>query len=54
MKTNIGVLVYVRKRGHFLMLHRNKKKDDMHEGLWVAPGGKKMPPFSYIDENSDV
>ncbi|MBN2726767.1 8-oxo-dGTP diphosphatase [Candidatus Mcinerneyibacteriota bacterium] len=49
MKTNIGVLVYVRKRGHYLMLHRNKKKDDMHEGLWVAPGGKREPNESIPD-----
>jgi 8-oxo-dGTP diphosphatase len=41
MKTNIGVLVYVKRRGRYLMLHRNKKKNDMHEGFWVAPGGKR-------------
>jgi len=35
----MGVLGYIEKGSKVLMLYRNKKKNDMHEGLWVAPGG---------------
>ncbi|PLX15328.1 MAG: hypothetical protein C0601_13185 [Candidatus Muiribacterium halophilum] len=35
----MGVLGYIEKDSKVLMLYRNKKKNDMHEGLWVAPGG---------------
>lgn len=35
----MGVLGYIKKDDRVLMLYRNKKKKDMHEGLWVAPGG---------------
>lgn len=45
----IGVLVYIKKGNDYLMLHRVKKKDDMHEGYWVAPGGKRMPNESITD-----
>ena len=31
------------------MLHRDKKKDDMHRGFWVAPGGKREPNESVPD-----
>ena len=37
----IGVLVYVENDNNFLMMKRNKKEDDFHEGYWVAPGGKR-------------
>ena len=45
----IGVLVYIRKEGRYLMLHRIKKNNDMHEGFWVAPGGKRMLNESITD-----
>lgn len=45
----IGVLVYIKKGDEYLMLHRVKKKNDMHEGFWVAPGGKRMPNESLTD-----
>jgi len=35
-----GTLCYVEKDDHYLMLHRIKKKNDIHEGLWVGLGGK--------------
>ncbi len=35
----LGVLGYIENNGKILMLYRNKKKNDMHEGFWVAPGG---------------
>jgi 8-oxo-dGTP diphosphatase len=37
----IGVLVYVKKDDKYLMIKRNKKNNDFHEGYWVAPGGKR-------------
>ncbi|MBP7653972.1 8-oxo-dGTP diphosphatase [Candidatus Dependentiae bacterium] len=36
----LGVLVYIMRDGKTLMLHRIKKANDCHNGLWVAPGGK--------------
>lgn len=39
-KIKLGVLVYIIKNSKTLMLHRIKKNNDCHNGLWVAPGGK--------------
>jgi len=36
----LGTLVYVINDNKTLMLHRIKKENDCHNGLWVAPGGK--------------
>ena len=36
----LGTLIYLIRDGKTLMLLRNKKKNDCHNGLWVAPGGK--------------
>ena len=36
----LATLCYVEKDGQYLMLHRNKKANDMHKGLWVGLGGK--------------
>lgn len=33
-------LCYIEKDGSYLMLHRNKKKDDENEGKWIGVGGK--------------
>jgi 8-oxo-dGTP diphosphatase len=35
-----ATLCYIRRAGQTLMLHRNKKKNDMHEGKWNGLGGK--------------
>ena len=34
----LGVLVYMERDGHVLMINRQKK--DEHYSLWLAPGGK--------------
>ena len=39
----LATLGYVKKDGRTLMLHRVKKKDDMHEGKWNGLGGKLLP-----------
>ena len=39
----LGTLCYIEKNNQYLMLHRTKKEDDMHEGLWVGLGGKFEP-----------
>ena len=39
----LGTLCYVEKDNKYLMLHRTKKENDMHEGLWVGLGGKFEP-----------
>ena len=36
----LGTHCYIEKDARYLMLHRVKKKNDMHEGLWVGLGGK--------------
>ncbi len=39
----LATLCYVRKHGRTLMLHRVKKRDDVHEGKWNGLGGKFEP-----------
>jgi 8-oxo-dGTP diphosphatase len=36
----LATLCYLRKDGKTLMLHRVKKKNDIHEGKWNGLGGK--------------
>ena len=38
-----ATLCYLRNRGKTLMLHRNKRPDDIHEGKWNGLGGKMEP-----------
>ena len=33
-------LCYIEKDGKYLMLHRNKKENDLNEGKWIGVGGK--------------
>ncbi|MCT4662080.1 MAG: 8-oxo-dGTP diphosphatase [Tissierellales bacterium] len=33
-------LCYLKKDDEVLLLHRNKKENDVHEGLWIGLGGK--------------
>lgn len=39
----LATLCYLRKEGKTLMLYRNKKKNDYHEGKWNGLGGKIEP-----------
>ena len=39
----LATLCYLRKDGHTLMVHRNKKENDMHAGKWNGLGGKMEP-----------
>ena len=36
-------LCYIEQDGKYLMLLRNKKKDDLNEGKWIGVGGKNEP-----------
>ena len=51
MKKNIipAVLCYVRKKGSTLMLLRNKKENDIHNGKYNGLGGKLEPGESPQD-----
>ena len=40
MKNILATLLYVKHNGKTLMLYRNKKEDDYHEGKWNGLGGK--------------
>lgn len=35
----LTTLCYVEKEGKWLMLHRNKKKEDINKGKWIGVGG---------------
>lgn len=39
----LATLCYIKRDGKTLMLHRVKKKDDIHEGKWNGLGGKFNP-----------
>lgn len=39
----LATLCYIKYNGSTLMLHRVKKKNDMHEGKWNGLGGKFEP-----------
>lgn len=39
-KTVLTTICYIEKGGKTLMLYRNKKKNDVHEGKYVGIGGK--------------
>lgn len=43
MATQLATLCYVRRNRQTLMLHRNKKTNDMHAGKWNGLGGKFEP-----------
>lgn len=34
------VLCYIEQNGQYLMLHRNKKQNDLNGGKWIGVGGK--------------
>ena len=36
---NVTSVCYLEKDGKFLMLHRNKKKNDINGGKWIGVGG---------------
>jgi 8-oxo-dGTP diphosphatase len=39
----LATLCYIKKDSRTLMVHRNKKPDDMHAGKWNGLGGKFEP-----------
>ncbi len=39
-RTICATLCYVKSKGKTLMLHRTKRKNDIHEGRWNGLGGK--------------
>ncbi len=38
-----SVVCYLEQNGQYLMLNRNKKKDDLNGGKWIGVGGKVEP-----------
>ena len=36
----LSSLCYIEKDAHYLMMNRNKRKDDIHHGKWNGLGGK--------------
>lgn len=39
----LATLCYIKRDGHTLMVYRNKKANDIHEGKWNGLGGKFEP-----------
>lgn len=39
----LATLCYIKQDGKMLMVHRNKKPNDIHEGKWNGLGGKFEP-----------
>ena len=39
----LSTLCYLEACGHYLMLHRISKKDDVNKGKWIGTGGKFEP-----------
>ncbi|MGX7108986.1 NUDIX hydrolase [Facklamia miroungae] len=39
----LSTICYLDNGKQLLLLHRNKRKDDIHEGKWVSVGGKFEP-----------
>lgn len=39
----LATLCYIKKDGRTLMMHRIKRKDDLHFGKWNGLGGKMQP-----------
>jgi 8-oxo-dGTP diphosphatase len=39
----LATLCYIKQNDHTLMVYRNKKPNDMHEGKWNGLGGKFEP-----------
>lgn len=37
----ITTVCYLRRNDSYLLLYRNKKKDDINKGKWIGVGGKK-------------
>lgn len=36
----LATICYIDNGSHLLLLHRNKKPNDVHEGKWIGVGGK--------------
>jgi 8-oxo-dGTP diphosphatase len=43
MTTILATLCYIQRDGFVLMMHRNKKANDIHRGKWNGLGGKLEP-----------
>lgn len=39
----LSTICYIDNGHQLLLLHRNKKKNDIHEGKWISVGGKFEP-----------
>ena len=42
-------MIYLKRDGSYLLLFRNKKKNDINEGKWIGVGGRREPGET-IDE----
>ncbi|MFS1664139.1 NUDIX hydrolase [Streptococcus sp. zg-JUN1979] len=41
--TQLATICYIDNGRELLLLHRNKKPNDVHEGKWISVGGKLEP-----------
>lgn len=40
MKRQLATICYIDNGKELLLMHRNKKENDVHEGKWISVGGK--------------
>lgn len=43
MRRQLATICYIDNGKELLLLHRNKKENDVHEGKWISVGGKLEP-----------
>lgn len=41
--TKLATICYIDNGKELLLMHRNKKQNDVHEGKWISVGGKLEP-----------
>lgn len=47
--TKLATICYIDNGEALLLLHRNKKENDVHQGKWISVGGKLDPGESPDD-----
>lgn len=55
----LATLCYIKQDGKMLMVHRNKKPNDIHEGKWNGLGGtieagKSLEECEYENEDDKI
>ena len=52
--TKLATICYIDNGKELLLLHRNKKPNDVHEGKWISVGGKLEAGKFVYDRNQNL